>query len=62
MLAIETRTDLNDNNHGKNNYKTNISSWNPPIRNHSNNKTKVKLPSGGAGKGILWLENNGKEI
>ena len=27
-----------------------------------NHKRMVKLPSGGAGKGILWLENNGKEI
>ena len=30
--------------------------------NHSNYKRKAKLPSGDAGRGILWLENNGKKI
>ena len=25
---------------------------------HSNCKIKAKLPNGGAGKGILWPENN----
>ena len=29
---------------------------------HSNCKIKAKLPNGGAGKGILWPENDGKEI
>ena len=33
-----------------------------PKKDHSNCKRKAKLPSGGAGKGILWPENDGKEI
>ena len=33
-----------------------------PKKDHSNCKRKAKLPSEGAGKGILWPENDGKEI
>ena len=57
-------TDLNDNDQGTKNgttkqiYRADI----PPKGNHSNRKRKAQLPSGGAGKSILWLETDGKEI
>ena len=34
----------------------------PPKGDESNRKRNAKLPSEGTSKGILWPENDGKEI
>ena len=62
-LAVGTRTDLNDNDQGtKNGTTKQIYGAGIFTKETTATAKKAKLPSGGSDKGILWPENDGKEI